>query len=111
MENELDSHLSSPGKQIPNSIGVLVLGIVSIPTCVCLGVVGLACGIIALYLHKKAINIYYSHPDIYSESSLGLLKAGKICAIVGVSLSGLYFLYYLVMFGLYGFALFGALAA
>ncbi len=88
--------------KLPNATAVLVLGIRSIPTCFCFGLVGLVCGIIALIMASKASAIYSNSPETYTKASLGNLKAGKICAIVGTSLSALYFLYIIIYFAIAG---------
>ncbi len=75
---------------VPNSTTVLVLGILSITTCICYGIVGLTLGIIALILASKAKVIYDANPNNYFIGSFNNLKAGRICAIIGVSLSALY---------------------
>ena len=87
---------------LPNSTAVLVLGIVSIPTCFCYGIIGVVCGIIALVLASKASRLYKEFPESYTRSSFNNMNAGKICAIIGVSLSGLYFLYWIFIFAFYG---------
>ncbi|MBK6836429.1 MAG: DUF4190 domain-containing protein [Bacteroidetes bacterium] len=77
-------------QKIPDSIGVLVLGIRSIfPGCICYGIPGVACAIIALVLYKKANLLYKENPSAYAQSSYGNLKAGKICAIIGLCTSSL----------------------
>lgn len=75
-------------QQLPNATLVLIFGIASIVTCFCYGILGLIFGVIALVLAKKAKDLYLADPELY----LGYdnLKAGKICAIVGVTLSSLY---------------------
>lgn len=100
-ENQsLDSmHTEQP---LPNSTAVLVLGILSIVTCWCVGIVGLILGIIALVLASKASKIYIASPSNFTSSSYGNMKAGKVCAIIGVCLSGIYAAYsivYIIMFG------------
>lgn len=76
------------GQQIlPNSTGVLVLGIISIVGCSCYGIVGVVCGIIALVLASKSQVLYQQNPALYTDVSYKNMKAGKICAIVGLSLS------------------------
>lgn len=77
-------------QQLPNATLVLIFGIASIVTCFCYGILGLIFGIVALVLAKKAKELYEANPDLY----LGYenLKAGKVCAIIGVILSSLYFL-------------------
>ncbi len=74
---------------LPNSSGVLVMGIISIAGCWCYGFIALTLGIIALVLASKSIKLYNANPDLYSESSYKNLKAGKVCAIIGTSLSGM----------------------
>lgn len=86
----------------PNSVAVLVLGIISIALCWCYGIVGLTCGIIAIVLSSKGKREYEANPGKYSEASFKNLKAGRICAIIGVSLSALYVVFiivYLVILG------------
>ena len=95
----------SPGPQqipLPNATAVLVLGIVSIVGCACYGLVGLICSIIALVLAKKDLQLYASNPEAYTAASYGNLKSGRICAIVGLSLSALAFLFGLIYFLLVG---------
>lgn len=89
----------------PNSTAVLVLGIISIPTCFCWGVVGLVCGIIALVLASKGNALYKSNPSGYTISSYNNLKAGKVCGIIGVCLSGLYLLYVIFIMAIMGAAI------
>src|SRR5882762_6811613 len=83
---------------LPNATAVLVLGIISIVGCLCSGIVGLICGIIALVLAKKDLQLYSSNPEAYTIASYNNLKSGKVCAIVGLSLSSLAFLYVLIYF-------------
>ncbi len=108
METQLDTHLGRPSNKIPNAVAVLVLGIVSIPTCVCFGLVGLTCGIISLVLHKKGMTEYNMSPENYDPGNLGMMKAGKICAIVGICLSAIYLVYYIVMLSMFGSEAFNA---
>ena len=83
-------------QQVPNSTAVLVLGIISIVGCFCYGIVGLILGIIALVLASKANTLLEQNPAIYSEASIKNLKAGKVCAIIGTSISALFFLFMIV---------------
>ena len=93
MDNQ-SSQFNQFGQQLtlPNSTAVLVLGIISIPTCFCYGIIGLTCGIIALILASKDMTRYKVDPSLYKEGSVKNLKAGKVCAIVGTSLSAIYVL-------------------
>ena len=53
MTTEIDD-LQQGNQSVPNATAVLVLGIVSIVTCFCYGIIGLACAIIALVLEESA---------------------------------------------------------
>jgi hypothetical protein len=77
-------------QQLPNASGVLVLGIISIVGCFCYGIIGLICGIIAIALSVKSNALYTQNPSLYTESSYKNMKAGRVCAIIGLSLSALY---------------------
>jgi len=90
---------------VPNSTGVLVMGILSIVTCWCWGIIGLTLGIIALVLATKGEKVYQASPSEYTEGSIKNLKAGKICAIIGTSLSGLYVAFWIVYISIVGAAL------
>lgn len=98
MEENQTVQNQTPGGQvsIPNSTAILVLGIVSIALCWCAGIIGLASGIIALILAGKAKTLYEADPDAYTISSFNNLKAGRICAIIGTILSGLYAVFYII---------------
>ena len=119
-ENNMSNQAPNQGQQVnqqfnnqfgqiavPNSAAVLVLGILSIVLCVCAGIVGLICGIIALVLASKAMTLYNENPANYTAASYNNLKAGKVCAIIGTILSALYFVYYIVMFFIIGAAMTG----
>lgn len=85
------------GIKLPNSVGVLVLGICSIvPGCFCYGIVGIVCAIIALSLYKKANQLYQENPKAYTIASYNNLKAGRVCAIVGLCLSSIYVLFLII---------------
>jgi hypothetical protein len=89
-------------QQLPNSTAVLVLGIISIVGCFCYGIVGLILGIIALVLAGKAKKIYDQNPAMFSEASFKNMKAGKICAIVGLCLSACYLVFFIVYIAIIG---------
>lgn len=89
---------------LPNGTAVLVLGIVSIVGCYCVGIVGLICGIIALVLAGKASKLIQKNQGTYTESSIKNMKAGRVCAIIGTSLSALYFVFWIVYFVILGAA-------
>ena len=87
---------------LPNGTAVLVLGIISIIGCFCYGVLGLVCGIIAMVLSGKDMRLYNSDPAHYTSSSLSNLKAGRICAIIGLILSALYIILLVVVISTIG---------
>jgi hypothetical protein len=106
MENK--QHSNAPiGMQatLPHATTALVLGIISIPTCCCLGIVGLVCGIIAIILGNKATRIYKQNPSLYNISSYNNATAGKICGIIGTVFSA-FFLLYVIIYTLFMGALF-----
>ncbi|KJS04405.1 MAG: CCC motif membrane protein [Vicingaceae bacterium] len=98
MENQ---NLNTP-QALPNSTAILVLGILSIVLCFCYGIIGLALGIVAIVLANKAGKLYKDSPSLYTEGSYKNMKAGRVCAIVGVSLSALYLLYFIIVIIFYG---------
>ena len=89
-------HTGAP-QNLPNSTIVLVLGILSIVLCFCYGIVGVILGGIALYLAGKDKALYTANPEMYTESSYKNLKAGRICAIIGLVLSGIYMIFSIVI--------------
>ncbi|MBN1184667.1 MAG: hypothetical protein JXB49_20410 [Bacteroidales bacterium] len=103
MENTVDTTnqnvMQQPGGQmpLPNATAVLVLGIISIPTCICYGFVGLIIGIIGLALASKAKKLYEESPEKYAIQSYNNMKAGKVCALIGTILSALVLIYYIII--------------
>ncbi len=89
-------------QSLPNATGVLVLGILSIVFCFCYGFVGAILGIIAIVLAGKANKLYQANPDSYTLSSFKNMKAGRICGIIGLSLSSLYLIYFIIVIAFYG---------
>jgi hypothetical protein len=103
-QNYASSNL--PKRDLPNATAVLVLGIVSIVGCMCYGLIGAICGIIALVLNSKDKKLLLADPDGYTESSVKNLNAGRICAIIGLCLSALYLAFLIIWIIIYGFAIF-----
>jgi hypothetical protein len=93
-------------KKLPNESAVLVLGILSICSCVMWGLPGLVLGIVSLVLYNKDKSIYNTDPAKY-ERSFKNSNAGRICAIIGVSLSAVTFLFILGYFLIIGSLFFG----
>jgi len=105
MEDKTESTSQSTNaiqQNLPNHILVLVLGICSIVFCWCYGIFGIIPGIIALVLASKSKKLYSADPQKYTESSFKNVKTGRICALIGTILSGLYLawtIFYIVVYG------------
>lgn len=83
---------------IPNAGGILTLGILSVVSlCCCAGFVAPILSIIALAMFPKAKRLYAQNPQAYSLSSYNNLKAGQICAIIGLVLAVLFLIYLGIM--------------
>lgn len=98
--------LSNPLEQqrsLPNATAVLVLGILSIVSCFCYGVIGLILGIIALVLASKDKRLFTAAPEMYTAASFKNLNAGRICAIIGMILSLLYLIFIVAVIAMIGF--------
>jgi len=67
-------------QKLPNATLILVFGILSIITCCCYGIIGLALGVVAIILANKATKIYMENPEEYTGYSN--VKTGKILAII-----------------------------
>ncbi|KPL14570.1 MAG: hypothetical protein AMS23_09765 [Bacteroides sp. SM1_62] len=77
---------------MPNSQGILILGIFSLITTFCcggIGFVGLVLGIIAVVLSSKAEQMYAENPAAYTEASYKNVNAGRICGIIGIVVNGI----------------------
>lgn len=80
-------------QKLPNATAVLVLGIVSIVTCCCYGVIGLIAAVIGLVLANKDLALYKQNPTEYTN--YGNLNVGRILCIVGIVLNVLSVIYYI----------------
>lgn len=80
-------------QKLPNATGVLILGIVSIVTCCCYGIVGLIAAIIGLVLANKDLKAHNQNPGQYDN--YGNLKTGRILCIIGIVLNVLSIIYYI----------------
>ena len=87
-------------EQLPNSTLILVMGILSILSCCCYGIVGLIFGIIAITLAIRATRLYKEAPENYS--GYGNVQAGKIMGIIGVILSLFYIIFVILMYLSFG---------
>ena len=81
-------YYQQPLPRLPTSgfaIASLVLGIISIPTCVLYGVPSLVCGILAIIFAKTATRDIAT--GVVSPASTGMASAGKICGWVGLGIA------------------------
>lgn len=77
-------------KQLPNAVTVLILGIMSIIAAFCYGFFGIVLGIIALVIARNDMQLHRENPGEYD--GYPNLSAGRVCAIIGLSLGSLFFL-------------------
>ena len=85
-------------QNLPNSTTVLVLGILSIVfSCWYFSIVGIILGILALVMAKRDLLLYYSNKSLYTLSSYNNLKAGRICAIIGLTVAVIFFIIFIMI--------------
>lgn len=77
-------------QRLPNSTVVLLLGILSIPTCCCWGI-GVLLGVIALVLAKKDTKLYVENPELYK--GYDTINTGKVIAIIGIVLGAIFLIF------------------
>jgi hypothetical protein len=84
---------------LPNSNTILVLGILSLVFCWwhIFSIVGIVLSIVTLSLARKELFMFYTQPHTFTLSSLNNVKAGRICAIIGLIISILVFIVALLM--------------
>lgn len=98
----MDNLNQSLQRPLPNATPVLVLGILSILLCICYGFLGIILAVIALVLAAKDKRLYTAGPEAYTLASWKNLKAGRICAIIGLILSVLFIAYLVFIVSLIG---------
>ncbi len=93
--------------QLPNSSGVLAMGIISLVCFCCLpaGIAGITLGILAIVIGNKALKIYASEPEKYTEKSFKNTKAGRVCGIIGLAIGGIWLIGVLIYLSVIGWAL------
>ncbi len=89
MNQPFNSYESQTQQRLPNADGILALGIISIVGCFCYGVVGIVTGIISLVMWSSASKLYEANPEAYTLASYKNANAGRICATIGLIMSGL----------------------
>lgn len=83
-------------KQLPNAVTVLILGIMSIVAAFCYGFFGVVLGIIALVISKNDMRLHRENPGEYD--GYPNLSAGRVCAIIGLSLGALFLIFLAFIF-------------
>ena len=78
---------TAPVQDLPGAGGVLAMGIISIPFFG--GLIGLILSIVTLVKSGQLIDQYNQNPAQYTEKSIKRVRAGRVCAIVSLSLLGL----------------------
>lgn len=77
-------------KKLPNATAVLILGILSVPTCFCYGIIGLVLSIVALVLaHGDQKLLNDDRDGVYRNYST--LVVGRVFASIGLVLSAVFF--------------------
>lgn len=82
-------------KQLSTATAALICGILSILGGLCYGVTGLIMGIVTLAVSSKDNQLLKEDPERYSDA--GNLKAGRICAKIGISLFVIWLLFLIVI--------------
>lgn len=84
---------------LPNSNTILVLGILSLLFCWwhIFSIVGIVLSIVTLTLARKELFLFYARPSDFTVGSLNNVKAGRVCAIIGLIISILVFVAALLM--------------
>jgi hypothetical protein len=90
-------------QNLPNSTTILVLGILSIVfSCWYFSIVGVVLSILALVLANRDLSLYYSNKSQYTLSSFNNVKAGRICAIIGLAVAIIFFIFFiLILIGIF----------
>lgn len=81
-------------KMVPGAISAMIWGIMSLAAMAAFGWIA---AIVAFGKRKKALALYESNPTEYTEKSLSILKMAKTFSIIGLIVSALFTLYYLVI--------------
>ena len=89
-------------QKLPNATAVLVLGILSVLTCCCYGIVGLILAIVALVLAKSDLQLYRDSPEKFTNYQN--LNVGRILAIIGLVLNILSIIYFIWILSFFGIA-------
>jgi len=88
-----------PPQNLPNANLILILGVISlvISWWHLVSLAGIILAIITLVMANKEKVLYEANPSSYAISSLNNVKAGRICAIIGLIISIIVFLIVLLV--------------
>jgi hypothetical protein len=85
-------------QNLPNSRTVLVLGVLSIVfSSWYFFIVGITLSILALVLANRDLSLYYTNKAQYTLNSYNNLKAGRVCAIIGLAVGILFFIFFILI--------------
>jgi len=86
-------------QNLPNSKIILVLGILSIVFCWwhLISIIGIVLGILALILAHRETALYQANPGQYSITSFNNVKTGRVCAIIGLTISIVVFVFVMML--------------
>jgi hypothetical protein len=90
-------------ENLPNSRLILILGVLSILFCWWhfISIAGTILGIIALLLANRETKLYHTHPARHTSGSLNNVRTGRICALIGITISVIVFTFVmLLIFGI-----------
>lgn len=88
MEANQENESLNIQKDLPYSTTILILGILSIALSWSWGFPGLIAGWLALKIFRRAEWIYNQNPEQYKLAHFLNLKAGKLCSMIGIGISG-----------------------
>ncbi|TGD59429.1 CCC motif membrane protein [Flavobacterium humi] len=100
MDQNNFSTFENQSQKLPNATVVLVMGIVSILSCCCYGIISVLLGVVGLYLAKKDTQLYNENPNWYSNYNN--IKTGKILCIIGIVLGAIYLIFMLFIIAAVG---------
>jgi len=86
-------------QNLPNANLILILGILSIMLCWWhfVSAAGIALGVIALILAGRETRLYHSNPSAYTTSSLNNVRTGRTCALIGLIVSIIVFVFVILL--------------
>jgi len=97
---EIRTNSNKPTQKLPNGTLVIILGIASIITCCCYGIISIILGGVGLFLAKKDTALYQENPSIYKDYNN--IQIGKVLSIIGIVLGVLYLFFMLWMISVIG---------